>query len=148
MESNDPSRAVRVIREPKVYLVGRQTIDRAQVDAFLQDHGVAWQTDTEVAGEHLIEIAGRVCYDVLRPPSTGREQGDTWTIFWKFRPRLSVLEHAVWCFLFTGVSCHPDSRVGAASSRLGLQPVKPAATWTSRLLNMWSPMRSPPTRNC
>jgi thymidylate synthase (FAD) len=102
MQSNDPSRAVRVIREPKVYLVGRQTIDRAEVDAFLQDHGVAWQTDTEVAGEHLVEIAGRVCYMSFARPRPGGNKAYLDNILESAHG--SVLEHAVWCFLFTGVS--------------------------------------------
>ena len=48
-----PDRDIRVIHEPAVYLVGRQTVDAAVMDRFLADHGVSWQTDTEVAGEHL-----------------------------------------------------------------------------------------------
>ena len=53
---------VRVIREPTVYLVGRQTIDDVTIDQFLSDHGVSWETDTAVAGEYLAEVAGRLCY--------------------------------------------------------------------------------------
>jgi thymidylate synthase (FAD) len=59
----DPSRDIRVLHEPAVYLVGRQTVDSVALDRFLADHGVSWQTDTEVAGEHLTEVAGRVCFD-------------------------------------------------------------------------------------
>ena len=57
-----PVHDIKILREPTVYLVGRQVVDDAEIDRFLADHGVAWQTDTEVAGEHLVEIAGRVCY--------------------------------------------------------------------------------------
>ena len=41
----------RVIREPTVYLLGHQVVDNAELDRFLKDHKVAWETDTEVAGE-------------------------------------------------------------------------------------------------
>ena len=68
MESNDPSKPVRVIREPGVYLVGRQVVAEETLDTFLRDHGVAWQTDTEVAAEHLTETAGRVCYMSFAKP--------------------------------------------------------------------------------
>ncbi|HTU93585.1 MAG TPA: FAD-dependent thymidylate synthase [Gemmataceae bacterium] len=59
----EAGRNIRVIHEPTVYLVGRQIVDTTEVDRFLADHGVRWQTDTEVAGEHLVETAGRVCFD-------------------------------------------------------------------------------------
>jgi len=52
------------IAEPQVYLVGKQTIDDAELDRFLADEGVeTWTTDTEVAGEKLVEVAGRTCFD-------------------------------------------------------------------------------------
>ena len=50
------------MREPEVYLLGRQVIDDTELDRFLKDHGISLQTDTEIAGEHLTEVAGRVCY--------------------------------------------------------------------------------------
>jgi len=39
----NPNRAmdIRVIHEPTVYLVGRQTVDDAEIDRFLADHGVS-----------------------------------------------------------------------------------------------------------
>ena len=41
---------MRILREPQIYLLGKQATNDAEVDRFLNDHGVAWQTDTEVAG--------------------------------------------------------------------------------------------------
>jgi thymidylate synthase (FAD) len=93
---------IRIIREPVVYLVGRQTVDDVQVDRFLQDHGVAWQTDTEVAGEFLTEIAGRVCYMSFAKPRPGGN--DAYLRHILEVGHGSVLEHAVWCFVFAGVS--------------------------------------------
>jgi thymidylate synthase (FAD) len=90
-----------IIREPKVYLVGRQVTDDETLARFLADEAVTWQTDTEVGGERLAEVAGRVCYmSYGRGRKTNRE----------FVGHLidvghgSVLEHAVWSFLVTGVS--------------------------------------------
>lgn len=54
----DSAAEIKVIREPSVYVVGRQTVDDGEIDRFLKDHGVAWQTDTTIAGEHLVETAG------------------------------------------------------------------------------------------
>jgi thymidylate synthase (FAD) len=93
---------VRVILEPTVYLVGRQQVDQAVIDRFLADHGTAWQTDTEVAGEHLAEIAGRVCYMSFAKPRPGGNK--TYLNHILEVGHGSVLEHAVWNFIFTGVS--------------------------------------------
>ena len=51
-----------IIREPGVYLVGRQDVDRGEIDRFLGDHGMTWETDTEVGAEQLVEAGGRLCY--------------------------------------------------------------------------------------
>ena len=92
---------LKIVRDPKIFLVGRQTLDHEGIDAFLGQHGVTWQTDTEVGGEALSEMAGRVCYmSYGKGRKTNRE----------FLGHLvevghgSVLEHAVWSFLITGVS--------------------------------------------
>ncbi len=96
------SSTIRVLREPTVYLVGRQQTDAAEVNKFLGDHGVAWQTDTEVAGEAMVEVAGRVCYMSFAKPRPGGNQAYIGHILEVGHG--SVLEHAVWNFLFTGIS--------------------------------------------
>ncbi len=102
MAAFDP-RDIRVLREPTVYLVGRQVIDEAGLDRFLADHGVqTWRTDTEVAGERLSEIAGRLCYMSFARPRPGGNQAYLGHILEVGHG--SVLEHSVWDFIFTGVS--------------------------------------------
>src|SRR5947209_2546424 len=93
---------IRIIREPTVYLLGRQTVDDAELDRFLRDHGVSWQTDTEVAAEELCETAGRVCYLSFAKPRPGGNA--TYLHHIKESGHGSVLEHAVWNLLITGVS--------------------------------------------
>src|SRR5947207_4378605 len=98
----DPARDVRVIREPSVYLVGRQIVDQATIDRFLADHGVSWQTDSEVAAEYLAEVAGRGCYMSFAKPRPGGNK-----VYLEHIVQVghgSVLEHAVWNFIFAGVS--------------------------------------------
>jgi thymidylate synthase (FAD) len=102
MSAFDPARDIRVLREPTVYLVGRQVVDTAAVDRFLSDHGVAWQTDTEVAGEHLAEVAGRLCYMSFARPRPGGNKTYLGHILEVGHG--SVLEHAAWNFVFTGIS--------------------------------------------
>src|SRR5262245_30218030 len=93
---------IRVIREPSVYLLGRQTVDAAELDRFLREHGVSWQTDSEVAAEVLCETAGRVCYMSFAKPRPGGNS--TYLGHIKEVGHGSVLEHAVWNLLITGVS--------------------------------------------
>lgn len=92
----------RIFTEPIVYLVGRQVIADDALDRFLKDHGVTWQTDTEVAGEQLIETAGRVCYMSFAKPRPGGNAAYVNHLLEVGHG--SVLEHAVWNFLFTGIS--------------------------------------------
>ena len=102
MADFDPVRDIRVLREPSVYLVGRQTVADEEIERFLANHGVSWQTDTEVAAEYLSEVAGRVCYMSFAKPRPGGNK--TYLEHIREVGHGSVLEHAVWCFLFTGVS--------------------------------------------
>src|SRR5206468_714057 len=95
------SKPLQIVREPRVYLVGRQVTDEKTLARFLADEGVSWQTDSEVGAERLAEVAGRVCYmSYGKGRKTNRE----------FIGHLievghgSVLEHGVWSFLVTGVS--------------------------------------------
>jgi thymidylate synthase (FAD) len=96
---NEP---IRIFREPRVYLVGRQSVAQAEVDRFLADHGVAWATDTEVAAEHLVETAGRICYMSFARPRPGGNAAYIEHILEAGHG--SVLEHSVWNLVFTGIS--------------------------------------------
>lgn len=102
MNTAADSTSIRVITEPTVYLVGVQTVGDAELNRFLADHGVAWESDTEVAGEYLAEVAGRVCYMSFAKPRPGGNQAYLNHILEVGHG--SVLEHAVWNFVFTGVS--------------------------------------------
>ena len=102
MTAFDPTRDIRVLREPTVYLVGRQVVDDAALERFLADHGVTWRTDTEVAGEHLTEVSGRLCYMSFARPRPGGNKAYLNHILEVGHG--SVLEHAVWNFIFVGLS--------------------------------------------
>src|SRR5438046_1565234 len=102
MASDSASTDLRVILEPAVYVLGRQVIDAAELDRFLGDHGVAWETDSAIAAEVATETAGRVCYMSFAKPRPGGNAAYLHHI--KEVGHGSVLEHAVWNLLFTGVS--------------------------------------------
>lgn len=94
--------SLRIIHRPTVYVLGRQSTDPTALDQFLADHGVTWQTDTEVASEVLTETAGRVCYMSFAKPRPGGNSAYLGHI--KEVGHGSVLEHATWNLLITGVS--------------------------------------------
>ena len=94
-------RPLRTLREPKVYLVGRQTLVSEAIDAFLGEHALTWTTDTEVGAEALAEMAGRVCYMSY---GKGRKTNKEFLEHIVEVGHGSVLEHGVWSFLITGVS--------------------------------------------
>lgn len=94
---------MKIIRRPHVYLVGRQTVNQAEIDNFLADHDVSgWTTDTDVAAEVLPEVAGRLCYMSFKKPRPGGNSAYLGHI--KEVGHGSVLEHSVFNFIITGVS--------------------------------------------
>jgi len=90
-----------IIREPRVYLVGRQGVNRQAIDRFLDDYGMTWETDTEVGGEQLVEAGGRLCYLSY---GKGRKTNAEYVANIIGQKHGSVLEHAVWNFIIAGVS--------------------------------------------
>jgi thymidylate synthase (FAD) len=91
----------KVIREPEIYIVGRQIMDREAVDRFLEDEGLTWETDTEIGGEQLVEAGGRICYMSF---GKGRKTNREYIGNLIGMKHGSVLEHATWDFIITGVS--------------------------------------------
>lgn len=101
-ESNALRSSIRVLHAPTIHLVGRQVCNHDEIDKFLSEHGVSWQSDTTVAGEYLSEVAGRVCYMSFAKPRPGGNHAYLEHILEVGHG--SVLEHATWNFLITGVS--------------------------------------------
>src|SRR5436853_7107659 len=91
----------KIIREPEIYIVGRQAMDPRAVDRFLGDQGLTWETDTEVGGEQLVEAGGRICYMSF---GKGRKTNREYIQNLVSMKHGSVLEHATWDFIITGVS--------------------------------------------
>jgi len=89
------------ITKPKVYLVGRQTVVEDELARFLNDEGLLFTTDAQAAAEVLCEVAGRTCYMSF---GKGRKTSREYLENILTSKHGSVLEHAVWCLLITGVS--------------------------------------------
>ena len=94
---------MKLVLEPKVYLIDRQTVDDEAVWSFLGE-SVAPNcvTDTQVSAEELVEIAGRTCsmsFDNLR---LGGNKGYIDHLLQMGHG--SVLEHGMFAFIETAVS--------------------------------------------
>jgi thymidylate synthase (FAD) len=94
---------MRIVTQPKVYLVGRTQIDQAAVQQFLDDETTTWITDGDNGSELICELAGRVCYLSLGDKQ-GRKSNREYLSNIIAIQHGSVLEHAAWNFIITGVS--------------------------------------------
>ncbi len=89
------------VTKPKVYVIGRQTVVEEELNRFLDDEGLTFTTDARAAAEILTEVAGRTCYMSF---GKGRKTNQEYLDNILTSKHGSVLEHAVWCLLITGVS--------------------------------------------
>src|SRR5437867_3827305 len=87
------ARPLDIVRAPEVRLVARQV--------WVDDPDIAWATDTEVAGEKLVEFAGRHCYMSF---GKGRKTNGEYIRHLLEMGHGSVLEHAVYTLRIWGVS--------------------------------------------
>jgi thymidylate synthase (FAD) len=94
---------MRIVREPHVYLVGRTAIDSTEVLRFLEDEGTSWITDSDRGPELVAELGGRLCY-LSFGTNQGRKSNREYLENIISMEHGSVLEHAVWNFIITGVS--------------------------------------------
>ncbi|GAC1443186.1 MAG: FAD-dependent thymidylate synthase [Chloroflexota bacterium] len=92
-----------IVTDPKVYLVGRSQIDGDAVQQFLDNEATHWITDTENGTELISELAGRLCY-LSFGDKQGRRSNKEYLTNIIAMEHGSVLEHAVWNFIVTGVS--------------------------------------------
>ncbi len=90
-----------IVRDPTIYLVGKQVIAEDGMADFLRDHGLEWTPDTRVPAQLIAEAAGRVCYMSF---GKGRGTNEEYLGNILSSGHGSVLEHAVWNFIITGVS--------------------------------------------
>lgn len=96
---------MKTIFNPRVYLVGRQMSLNGSngMQGFLHDHGVpGWESDSDRPAEILTETAGRLCYMSFSNPRPGGNEAYLHHI--KESGHGSVLEHAVFNLIVTGVS--------------------------------------------
>jgi thymidylate synthase (FAD) len=88
---------------PRIYVVGRQVMPADEVQRFLDDEGAVWLTDTDNPAQRIPELAGRVCY-MSFGDKQGRKDNASYLGHILEVGHGSVLEHTVFCLLFTGIS--------------------------------------------
>lgn len=94
---------MKIITKPSVYLVAKQLGSYGEMDGFLRDHDVGeFSTSAQSDGEAMVEIAGRLCYMSFANPRPGGNKAYIDHILEVGHG--SVLEHAVYSMIFTGVS--------------------------------------------
>lgn len=94
---------MKIITEPTVHLVAIQAFNIPGKRSFLKELGVeSFEDDADNCGDALPEWAGRLCYLSYARPRPGGNEAYLKHI--KEVGHGSVLEHAVYSFVFTGVS--------------------------------------------
>ena len=94
---------MKIIKEPSIYIVGRQKVNSEEIKRFLKENNITWQTDTEIGAELLSEISGRICY-MSFGKKQGRKSNKEYLKNIIESQHGSVLEHSVWNFIICGVS--------------------------------------------
>ena len=130
-------RSIRVLFEPRVYLVGRPSLALEGLGRFFDDecvnflienspingdgkrHERSWNADTANSAELLCMAAGKICYDAY---GKGRHEIAPYLSHIIESGHGSVLEHANWNFIIAGVSRvfsheHVRHRAGVAISQ-------------------------------
>ena len=94
-----------IIEAPKIYLISDNRLRYDSLQQFLQDEGVSelWQPDAlNREPQTVVEVAGRTCYMSFAKPRPGGNAAYIQHILEVGHG--SVLEHAVFSLLITGVS--------------------------------------------
>ena len=88
-------------RPMEVYVIGRPSFDTNEMSRFLSNESAQWLPTTTSDAENLVEVAGRVCYMSY---GKGRKTNREFLENIMTSGHGSVLEHASWTLLITGVS--------------------------------------------
>lgn len=94
---------MKIVYDPRLYLIGRTELNMDAVQQFLDEEAGTWVTDSDNGTELLSELAGRVCY-MSFGDRQGRRSNKQYLANIIQMEHGSVLEHAVWNILVTGVS--------------------------------------------
>ena len=105
-----------------------------------------WSTDTDEAGEKLIEVAGRLCYMSFAKPRPGGNSAYIGHILEVGHG--SVLEHAVFNLIISGRQPLVHARAGPTPGRIRILAAQPAVRGRVGVRASSSPTRSPRIPSC
>jgi len=111
---------------PSLYILARPVLAVEEIDRFLKEEDTSWRRTTGAPpADELVEFAGRICYYSFGDQQS-RRTTDQYIANLIGRDHGSVLEHATWTFLLTGVTrafTHQlvRHRVGFSYSQLSQQ---------------------------
>ncbi|MFX0194585.1 MAG: FAD-dependent thymidylate synthase [Candidatus Hodarchaeota archaeon] len=89
---------------PKIYLVGRPRFEAQKFLSFLKNEGTIWcRSKKATPAEEIVEVAGRICHFSFGPKQTQITNSEYIKKLIQ-NAHESVLEHASWTFLITGIS--------------------------------------------
>ncbi len=114
--------------EPRISVIARPSIDNAAIKEFLNSRQTVWVRDSESnESQDLVEFSGRVCYMSVGERQSPRNNSEYIENLIQ-QGHESVLEHAFWTFVLSGVSrafSHQlvRHRVGFSYSQLSQQYV-------------------------
>jgi thymidylate synthase (FAD) len=88
----------------RVYCLAFPSFEEDEFARFLHDVGQTWRSTSGASkGENLVEVAGRICYMSFGERQSTRTNRE-YIVNLLSQGHESVLEHATWTFLITGVS--------------------------------------------
>lgn len=111
---------------PRIYVLSRPQWDLREVGRLLADLGAEWRRSPGASpAEELVELAGRMCYLSFGAAQSSRSN-EAYIANLIDKGHESVLEHAAWSFVLTGVTrafTHQlvRHRVGLSYSQLSQQ---------------------------
>jgi thymidylate synthase (FAD) len=117
---------IKCVAGPRIYLISRPVLNDEAIKSFLSDERAKWRRSTGAsAAEEIVELGGRVCY-MSFGEAQSRRRNDEYIRNLIEMGHESVLEHATWTFVLSGVSrsfSHQfvRHRVGFAFSQLSQQ---------------------------
>lgn len=102
--ANSSSYSDLVAAPARIYILSRPKLDETSVEKFLNQEKVSWNRDVSTSEADLLtEFAGRVCYMSFGAKQF-RKNNSEYISHLISEGHDSVLEHATWSFLLTGIS--------------------------------------------
>ena len=103
-DRREPNVTFKTIRDARLHLISKPSFDFAAFSRFLESEGQTWsRSPAATPSENIVEVAGRICYMSFGSWQSPKTNGE-YVSHLIAQGHESVLEHASWTFVLTGVS--------------------------------------------